>query len=54
MMYNDVYVAKVACILLEKFVNFHLDLLVLVCFHGPIKVLNIFDRIPKHDKTVKT
>ena len=43
----------VAGILLEKFINFHLDLFVLVRFHRPVKILNTFSRIPRPCMTLK-
>jgi hypothetical protein len=43
----------VAGVLLEKFINFHLDLFVPVRFHGSVKILNTFSRIPRPCMTLK-
>ena len=44
----------IAGVLLEELVDFHLDLLVPVCFHGPIKILNISGRIPRPCRTLSS
>ena len=36
-------------VLLKKSIYIHLDLFVSVCLHGPIKIVNIFDRNPRPD-----
>jgi len=37
-------------VLLKKLVYLHLELFVSVCFHGPIKIVNISGRIPRPDR----
>ena len=39
-------------VLLKKSIYIHLDLIVSVCFHGPIKIVNISGRNPRPDRTL--
>ena len=41
-------------VLLKKSIYIHLDLFVSVCLHGPIKIINISDRNPTPDRTVRS
>jgi hypothetical protein len=39
-------------VLLKKSIYIHLDLIVSVCLHGPIKIVNISGRNPRPDRTL--
>lgn len=41
-------------VLLKKSIYIHLDLIVSVCFHGGSKIINISDRNPTPDRTVRS
>ncbi len=41
-------------VLLKKSIYIHLDLFVSVCFHGGSKIINISDRNPTLDRTVRS
>ena len=41
-------------VLLKKSIYIHLDLFVSVCFHGGSKIINISDRNPTPDRTVRS
>ena len=41
-------------ILFKKSIYIHLDLFVSVCFHGGSKIINISDRNPTLDRTVRS